>query len=64
MKFSMLYGTIDIIFSTRNELLEAGNEKEKQFVCELFIVSGIGFFLSLEILFFRLFIASGIRNFD
>jgi hypothetical protein len=38
MKFSMLYGTVDIIFSTRNELLEAGNEKEKHFVCELFIV--------------------------
>jgi hypothetical protein len=44
MKFSILYGTVDIIFSTRNELLEAGNEKEKQFMCELFIVSGIGFF--------------------
>ena len=46
MKFSMLYGTIDIIFSTRNEILEARNEKEKQFVCELFIVSGIPILIS------------------
>jgi hypothetical protein len=33
MNFSNLYGTPDIIFSTRNKTLEAGNEKEKQFVC-------------------------------
>jgi hypothetical protein len=29
MKFLILYGIVDIIFSTRNEILEAGNEKEK-----------------------------------
>ena len=35
---------------------------EKQCVCELLIVSGIGLKLALQLIFFRLFIASGIIN--